>query len=125
VTNTWPGASLLKSVLVRGLSDRVWLAEVDSLLASEGVAVDDVPDAVFGLVRELLDDGLAMIGCMHAGLLSDNVGFASWELSSDDAVERMRTELLVFGYNAWMWSMCIQLTEKGTAMAEGLVAAGV
>jgi hypothetical protein len=78
---------------------------------------------VFGLVRELLDGGLAMVGSVHSGLLSEHIGFASWELSSADAVERMRTELLVFGYNAWMWSACFHLTEKGTALGEELVAA--
>jgi hypothetical protein len=123
VGNTGLVSSLFDRVLVRGLWDWVWLAEIDSMLAADGVSVDDVPEMVFGLVRRLIDDGLAMVGCLHAGLTSVVHGYFSWELSSEATVERMRRELLVFGYQAWLWSACIHLTEKGTALAEQLVAA--
>jgi hypothetical protein len=118
--STW---SVLDTVLVRGLSDWVWLAEVDSILATTGVSRYDVPERVYGLVAELLDRRLAMVGSVPGRLISGGFGYASWELSSTEAVERMRTELLVFGYEAWMWSACFHLTEKGVALAEELVAA--
>jgi hypothetical protein len=117
-----PPVALRDQVLLRALADLVSLAEVDSILASQGVPIDDVPEAVFGLVRDLVANGLAMVGPLRAGKVYENLyGYKPWSMPTDEILERMRVELLVFGYDAWVWSAWFHLTEKGVARANQLV----
>jgi hypothetical protein len=110
----WDDLSLKEQVLVRGLDDWVYAADVYGIAAGSGLAEPSaIRELSLGLTSEILVEGLMVAGEV------DGTGHRPWEMSTGDAIVRITedwlewTEQLTPGAVVWL-----DLTETGRALAK-------
>jgi hypothetical protein len=111
-------ARLIEEVLIRGVDDWVYLAAVGSWSRSLGGAttVEETRAMTLSVIRTLLDEGLCEVGDVREG------GFLEWEVSSEAALERIRTEWERLGPELEPGDICwLANTAKGDERGEELL----
>ncbi|MEH3140749.1 MAG: hypothetical protein PGN37_11320 [Mycobacterium kyogaense] len=110
-----------ESLLLHGLYDWVALDQVHRCVALSivGSSTSRVQDAVLGLIRELVTDGLFEVGDVTA-----ERGFAAWPDSIDDAIAKIEHYYVEASedVNVWPWCCWFSLTSHGEGVARRLLA---
>jgi hypothetical protein len=113
---------LVKELLIRGLDDWLYFAEVDAIATKylSELPNDAVKAATLRLIEGLSRDGLVEIG----NVLKDR-GFVPWHLSSEDSIALIRTKWLSLEHPLWPGDVCwLSLTEKGKQEAKRIIENG-
>lgn len=105
-----------RTVLLRGLHDWVALDRIhwDVAQAMPDMPLGAIQKATLSLIDDLLRDGLFEVGTVTA-----ERGFVRWDVSSDEAIERIR-HFYIEGFddsNVWPWCCWLDLTERGNQVA--------
>lgn len=114
--------STLRNVLLcQAVGNCLPMTHIASALRPEdlGETVTDRQNVVLRTIRSLLDDGVMKVGDILSG--SDE-RVVPWDLTTDDAMERVR-DLFVDHYNEltlWDFTIWFQLTPTGERLARTL-----
>jgi hypothetical protein len=118
----WEASSPREKVLLYGLSDWVALDDVHSYvqLANPGAPLTAIQDETLGLIRELAEEGLCLLG----DLTGDGGRFQAWNTSVEDSLDRIRGEYVDRYHvdNHWPWYCWLELTAEGNRVAEAIEA---
>lgn len=109
---------LVEDVLVAGLDDWVFLAEVVWVVKSTRASIEDhdLVEETLKVIRGLLNEGLADIGDVTEG------GFFEWNLPVDVAIERVRSEWKSLGRELYPGDVCwLANTKLGDERAEEIL----
>jgi hypothetical protein len=114
---------LIKEILICGLDDWLYLAEVASMVqCSIGVPVRTIAvmEPSLRLIEQLLQNGLIQVGDLTE---AQGSSFRPWNMRSEEVIDALRNQWLMLekpislGDNCWL-----SLTEKGTQEAKRLLA---
>jgi hypothetical protein len=118
----WEASSPREKVLLYGLSDWVPLDDVHSYvqLAHPGAPLTAIQDETLGLIRELAEQGLCLLG----DLTGDGGRFRAWDTAVPDSLDRIRREYVDRYHvdNQWPWYCWLKLTAEGNRVAEAIEA---
>jgi hypothetical protein len=118
-----PEERLRADLLTSGLTDVVPMIEVETVILNFKLAetLSDRQNLALKTIRSLLEDGLMEIG----ELPGPNEKFPAWNLSIDEAMERLY-DLYVAHYDEeklWEFRIWLHLTEAGQPVAKTLLEA--
>lgn len=108
----------VNDILVRGLDDWIQASEVDSVARTVGGATTELEAQKLSLeiIRHVIKDGL-----MEAGDVTGH-GFHAWNLSADDAIERIEREWAALGRFPTLGEICwLSNTAEGDTRARRLI----
>src|SRR5687768_4026826 len=92
---------MIDELLVQGADDWVMATDVAWLAKSVGGASDDdVADVAIAIMKEVLTSGLMQIGDVTDG------GFFEWDISREEAVERVSREWRALGRSPDLGDVC-------------------
>lgn len=107
----------VNEILLSGLDDWIQASEVDSVARTVGGAATEaeVQQLSLEIIRKVIKDGLMEVGDVTAQ------GFHAWDLSADDALERIEREWKALGRNPNLGEICwLSNTEEGDKRARRL-----
>jgi len=110
----------LYALLERGALDWVYAGEVASVAKFTGGAntEDEIREISFVLTREVVQQGLMEIG----DLLGEGGRFRKWDVSDQEALERVEREWIALGRNPSLGEICwLQNTCKGNEIGKSLL----
>jgi hypothetical protein len=118
----WPFAQAAAQVLIYGTVDWVELGQIHWRVkeVSPDVPVEVLQQRTLELIAELVGGGLAVVGSID----TEAYGFVAWDCSVEEAVSRIRA-VYVDGFDderAWEWFCLLELTRRGTVLAEAIEA---
>jgi hypothetical protein len=107
-----------ESALLRGLVDWVALDRIhwDVAQANRGAPMSVVQTRTLELIRSLVNEGLFELG----DLSGPQGQFAAWDSPIDESINRIQ-DVYVANFeaqNVWPWYCWLNLTEKGTRLAQ-------
>lgn len=106
---------VIDELLIRGVDDWVTAADVAWLAKSVAGATsdEDVLDVATTIIKEVMNEGLMQVGDVTDG------GFFEWDLSPEDALERVIREWRTLGRSPDLGEVCwLANTPAGDARAE-------
>ena len=106
----------IDALLISGLDDWIQAAEIAWVAQSVGHAdtSSDVLSLSLRAIRALLEDGL-----VEVGMVTREDGFVPWEISLEEAMDRIEAEWRTKPKGPDLGEVCwLSLTEKGRARAE-------
>jgi hypothetical protein len=116
---------LIKEILICGLDDWLYLAEVASMVqCSIGVPVRTIAvmEPSLRLVEQLLQNGLIQVGDLPE---SQGSSFRPWNMRSEEVIDALRNQWLALEKPISLGEICwLSLTEKGTQEAKRIIANG-
>jgi hypothetical protein len=114
--------NLVKEILIRGLDDWLYLAEVKATVSSyfPGAPGDVIMATTLRLIEEVCRENLFEVG----DVLRDR-GFVLWQLEVDDAIGLIRERWKALERPLWPGDVCwLSLTEKGKQEARRIIENG-
>jgi hypothetical protein len=109
-----------KDLLLGALEGPVPLTAVDSCVTQQNRAasVSEVQNATLETIRSVVGEGLVVLG----DLSGETGRLVAWSEPLEESMEKI-SDLYVVNYDdagAWIWSVWLELTEKGEQIARGL-----
>jgi hypothetical protein len=114
--------NLVKELLIRGLDDWLYLAEVDAIATKYFSELSR--DAVIAVTLRLID-ALSRDGLFEVGDVLKDRGFVPWHLSLEDGLAQIRAKWLSLERPLWPGDVCwLSLTQKGKEEAKRIIENG-
>jgi hypothetical protein len=108
----------IEDLLLRGLDDWIQAAAVASVSHTVGGAQShgERRELSLRLIRRLLESGLA-----KAGMVKEEEGFVPWDISVDEAMQRIEADWSMRPTGPGLGEVCwLSLTKEGLSRAQGL-----
>lgn len=114
-----------KDLLLGALEGPVPLTAVDSCVTQQNrsASVSEVQNATLETIRSLVGEGLVVLG----DLSSETGRLVAWSGTLEEWMQTI-SDAYVVDYDdpgAWIWSVWLELTEKGGQIAQGLQEAAI
>lgn len=114
--------SAREEVLLWGLVDWVELDRIHQYVADEDPTETSstIQNRTLSLIRSLVGDGLFLVGDLN----TDDRRFKAWNVSLDEAIQRIRDAYVVNfeDRTRWPWFCWLNLTDTGREVAEAIEA---